>query len=1262
MSTVQSTPGFQGAPVKASVGRRIIKWGLIGIVLLIVLVVALVVGAYYSLRSPAFYERALPYAKPFLDPLGIEIKKLGSLSFDVFGSLELHDLDAHYKNTKVGDIDVNIGTLVVRYDFDGLFHQQLNIHALELKDVLIKGTLKPETTQTPPPTSKPVQDWVALDKILSSPPMATHIESLKIENLAVDLRVESGKTWQHVNAQLRSVSTRLAWTSELLEGKAALRLSKDKDIIRFAFGNENERTDASLTPTLDFDADWRAAKTNNRWRVDKLIIDQHAAISNPDIKQTHSGKIAPIGALKVFGIDLHVDAKTVENPSLEPGLASIFPLAIRAKLTSATQGLVVDGFKQEQMLVSGRLDHQLSASLQGELHPFPSPPPQIRFDLSQSLNIPDMDVRLPGQHAKLKNFELTIQAKGDAPLDTKLSKPISLSAKIKGGADQVKIEKSTRKPNDASLLASLSPTFSLTADGELKSLADAPKGLNLRFSPDLHVKNISVTQGTGKAAQNIRVARQDMAAKGAFDGAQIQLDGSLDTINAVLSQLKKPVTLNNKFSISTNLAATHVGVKLQTRLDDKPLLNADLAIDNLAKHLDVRHDIELEASTHLRAIHAAADALKKTGGVHVTLHGKSRLDHAANDIRLADMSKLATWPMQSQGELRIAQRTRPTDAEGIVLSAPLTLTYDIAKTEDYNTHLKLDVPAVQTPPLRVPVALTLSQNTRFSWPLTVTETDGSLGIDGVEALAFRLRLDDKPNNAHIHAALKMTSDPIWQRYLADLKVLNSVGKLGLDVNLDAQLNHPNMSVLDFQPKAHLEKSRAHVKLALGVQPYADNPGSELHLSGPLKLTQTLDWAADSAIGEGEFEIAALKIPNKANIAGLSGRWKMKADSGFKPKSAHIDFTLDRSQIELVAALTGDKPLRVGDLLTPLTLQATAAMDEQQAELRPSSLSVGGELIGLVAKGAASFDRKNAQLETTLTLRPRNNLLGSPDISGSGKLELPLSVTLFKGEQITLEGEARFDDFSFRFNDKQLQHLNGRMKVEEELLWRDKTLRFRYLSAADPFQRVDFSRIEPYLGKQQSVTFSKVSSGAISAGPGLASMAFKQNLLQLQHFDVELFDGHATGQFYLDARPGAWRIGVVSRLTQVDPRYLLSDKNAASAKVRAPISARTALEFDVNRRLLEGRVDVTEINRDQLLQLLDIVDPNHTDEQLASVRSALRFAYPKEVALDMRDGLMDLKVTLSALPNPIRVRGLPLSPLVQAFIGDALRSVEKLPLK
>jgi hypothetical protein len=42
--------------------------------------------------------------------------------------------------------------------------------------------------------------------------------------------------------------------------------------------------------------------------------------------------------------------------------------------------------------------------------------------------------------------------------------------------------------------------------------------------------------------------------------------------------------------------------------------------------------------------------------------------------------------------------------------------------------------------------------------------------------------------------------------------------------------------------------------------------------------------------------------------------------------------------------------------------------------------------------------------------------------------------------------------------------------------------------------------------------------------------------------------------------------------------------------------------------------------------------------------------------------MNLEVAISALPKPLRVRGLPLSPLIRHFGGEVLQKLEQVPLK
>ena len=138
--------------------------------------------------------------------------------------------------------------------------------------------------------------------------------------------------------------------------------------------------------------------------------------------------------------------------------------------------------------------------------------------------------------------------------------------------------------------------------------------------------------------------------------------------------------------------------------------------------------------------------------------------------------------------------------------------------------------------------------------------------------------------------------------------------------------------------------------------------------------------------------------------------------------------------------------------------------------------------------------------------------------------------------------------------------------------------------------------------------------------------------------------------------------MLSRISQVDLRELLPENSPLKHSAYTPISARTAVEFDINQRLMQGQIDITQISRDQLLQLLEVIDPDNKDEQLAKIRTALRLAYPKSVRVEMRQGLMNLEVSISIYPKPLRAHGLPLTPLIQHFGGTVLEAIERVPLQ
>ncbi|SFV74847.1 hypothetical protein MNB_SM-3-191 [hydrothermal vent metagenome] len=253
----------------------------------------------------------------------------------------------------------------------------------------------------------------------------------------------------------------------------------------------------------------------------------------------------------------------------------------------------------------------------------------------------------------------------------------------------------------------------------------------------------------------------------------------------------------------------------------------------------------------------------------------------------------------------------------------------------------------------------------------------------------------------------------------------------------------------------------------------------------------------------------------------------------------------------------------------------------------------------------------------------------------------------------------FHHLSVYGKDFSLKDINGKITLNEEMnIYKDGNVSFNYLLKTNPFQRVDFSRIEPYLTTQEKLSIQKIKVKNITAGPLQAVVPIEQNVIRLQQFDMKLFGGNVAGQLYLDTTPKDWKFGVLMRVSRVDLRELLQDKNKFKASL---VSARVALEFSFAKRLLQGQIDITKISQSQLLQLLEIMDPQHKEAQLNKVRELLRYAYPKAVSIDMESGLLNLSISLSVLDNPIVIRGLPLSPLIERFSFDALQKIDKLPL-
>jgi hypothetical protein len=106
-----------------------------------------------------------------------------------------------------------------------------------------------------------------------------------------------------------------------------------------------------------------------------------------------------------------------------------------------------------------------------------------------------------------------------------------------------------------------------------------------------------------------------------------------------------------------------------------------------------------------------------------------------------------------------------------------------------------------------------------------------------------------------------------------------------------------------------------------------------------------------------------------------------------------------------------------------------------------------------------------------------------------------------------------------------------------------------------------------------------------------------------------------------------------------------------------------LVMNLNRGLIDGRVDITEIGQKQLMTMINIMDPQRVNEQMNRTRFALGIAYPTRVEMSFQKGYLDMGVQMEgALSQEFNIRGIPMTAWVSDASVDFVKRRKEVPLK
>lgn len=1181
------------------------RWLLWLLVVLVTLPLLLAIAAYGLMRSPLLHSQIWPRIQPIIaEESGFQVE-LGSLKVDLLGHIQATGIqitNLHPQAEFCEDLQLSLGNLELQFRPWALLSNELHIDLLAVQQLDVTGCLLVDlpAPEEPPAPVDPQEQLDELLALLNDPPLQLHLHRLLLEAIQADLRVEVPSEQLQLSWQGQlDLDTALHWTADQLKGQLNTQLISLAPLIVNQEGDE--QLQLSLKPQVTTQLGW-ALNRNSPWRLElsPLSLDLELA----DLQ------------LKLNSADLQLDAHW-PHYSLHLADSSHFSLLLDQdwplELNLVGSSELPEGhlsLSAEDLQLQTAFQHGLRLEALGQLDLLKPDLEQLQIELASSQGLQQLQVVTDQQTVKLNSLDFTLQA---------------------------------GSYGDALENSSLGGDFLLGLDLNIQQLETEPLLKTINLNPSLQIK-----------------LKQDFS-------------------QADLSS--------------------------QILLDDLQLLDLELLISNLAERLELQPRLSLLLPLKLQDYLAEAAELQEVGELAVLLEGLSSWEHGQQELFQADFTQMPWGQLRSELQITTKQTRPPKNGQGLQLIQPLVTQLQAFSNLDAATHqldLQVVTQGVQYPPLLQPLPFSLELSLAADEALTDLQNEGQIQLNHQPFINWQLALDNAPQLAGIKGQLELQALPEWQTFIAELAELDALGPIKLEQNWDLQLQHPEDSLVTLDPETldGLQLTAQLKTLFTQLQPPVD---ADLQLQQPLKLEQKISWSPAAAEHQGRLNLPQTLLPEGIEVNGINLNWQAKANSGLEPTQVNLDLNLlqerlylpeqadleglaiqlqlalqlleDQLQPELsisgearslkVTLPEEDAPLDATQLVFPFSLKSLASIDlaEENLNLSHFELALGDRWLEQTLTAEARFDGSQALVDGKTLITLRDDLLSglTGPMQGSGQLHLPWSISLVDERLLSLQALAEFEDLNLQLPEAGIQGMQGQISIQQDLLLQDlERLSFRYLLRPDAFQRVDFNRVEPWLDGRQDFRIAQMRLEDLTLGPLEATLPIKQNLIQLQDFSLAALGGEVAGQFYLDINPAGWRLGLLSRVSRIDLRQLLPETLAATRY--APVNARTAIEFDFSQRLVEGRVDLTDINRIQLLQILDIIDPDHRDPQLATARSGLRATHPRWVRVEMQNGLMDLTLSLSLFRDPIQVRNLPLSPLIERFAEEALLLPELLPLE
>jgi hypothetical protein len=628
----------------------------------------------------------------------------------------------------------------------------------------------------------------------------------------------------------------------------------------------------------------------------------------------------------------------------------------------------------------------------------------------------------------------------------------------------------------------------------------------------------------------------------------------------------------------------------------------------------------------------------------------------------------ALGQLKIQADVDTSLSTQWRDLQGIVDSM-------LAGVRKLTVDYKIKIEQLTLPPKNSPTALQLAGGVvalgRAEIPqpsaLKQVSLTADVGWAGAPLLKNKVTISNLPKRLVVRGETDVAALLRLRKITPLAEQLGMLGGTLISTKWLAALPHDAQTILQARLPP-LERMNAEATVDAEIR-FAEKPIQPVFEKNVLQIEGPLKAKVQATLGRGnvnliaDYNLPKAGLPALALVDVLKGRVNARTKIDLQ---GGVDVSLQTD----IAAVYPSKSMNLPEEVLPYLNSISANFDLQsdvksRVDVRSGTVSTGKDKFRVNFRGGTDIKATNSRFDGQLSITPpkvfKYGIRAQDKVSLDGVVQVAWELTQKEQKAVRLRGEASLENFSAQHQLGGLRNANGRIPFQQELeLPNFKSLRWSYLIQDNPFKRVDASKFVPLMSEDSFLVIDELNAIEKKFGPLRGRFSLKQNMLTIDRLDADVFEGVLAGQGFVDIQPTRLMAGLQGRVTKLNTALLAAKPEKATP---APLSARMALVVDLSKSLVEGRVDVTEIGKNQLLAMTDVLDPTGADAMLNKARLALSAGYPTYVGMQMQQGFLDLDIGLGGIVSQqIKIPNLPLTPIINAKTQDIVKTLREVPIQ